>query len=471
MSRLLLIVADGVRPDVLREEIDAGHTPALARLCERGGLHTVTSSFPSVTGPAYVPFLMGRHAANVGMPGLRWFDRSGQLRRGRQNARSYAGVDIWQLDHDLAPDAPTLFELARPSLSGLSMLGRGASVANVGRSFAWSVRAALQHFRGSLRGWRRLEQLGMQQFFSHFSRIAPRFSTLAITSPDKIAHKFGAHSTPVRHSIRDIDAAVARAQRVATEGGWESSLRIWIVSDHGHAAVTQHDDLHLWLEREGWRVMAHPALRRTRADVALMVGGNAMAHVYLDPSQSSRAWWPALAPRWGRLHDALLSRDSIDLVVVALDAESVRVTSAVRGSATVRRHGNGRDARWDYTVHGGDPLSLGGSHASLSDGDAWTVCASSPYPDALVQVQTLVASTRAGDIVLSAARDWDLRARHEPVAHVSTHGALLREQMLVPLLLDTPIARDPQRTADVMPSALQLLGLPMPNDLDGRSFL
>jgi hypothetical protein len=471
MTRLLLVVADGVRPDVLRAMMDSGNAPALAALRERGGLHTITSSFPSVTGPAYVPFLMGRHAANVGMPGLRWFDRSGQLRRSRRQARSYAGVDIWQLDHDVAPTSPTLFDLARPSLSGMSMLGRGASIANVGRSFAWSVRAAVQHFRGDLFGWRRIEQRGTNEFFHHFAAARPRFATLAITSPDKFAHKFGADCALVHGAIQDVDAAVARAGRIATEGGWGDSLRIWVVSDHGHADVSSHDDLHDWLETEGWRIMAHPTLRRKHADIALMVGGNAMAHLYLEPSERTRRWWPSLAPAWTRLHDALVLRDSVDLVAVALDAETVQVTHALRGTAVVRRQGDAHCARWSYQMVNGDALLLGGPHTALDDRDAWTLCSASPYPDALVQLQTLAASGRSGDIILSAAPDWDLRARHEPVPHVSTHGALLREQMLVPLLIDGPVTREPQRTADVMPSVLQALQLPIPDGLDGRSFV
>ena len=42
---------------------------------DEGGMHTVTSVFPSVTGPAYVPFLMGRFPGPIGLPGLRWYDR------------------------------------------------------------------------------------------------------------------------------------------------------------------------------------------------------------------------------------------------------------------------------------------------------------------------------------------------------------------------------------------------------------
>ena len=64
--------------------------------------------------------------------------------------------------------------------------------------------------------------------------------------------------------------------------------------------------------------------------------------------------------------------------------------------------------------------------------------------------------------MLSASRDWDLRSRYEPIPHVSSHGALHREHMLVPLLLNRPPRTPPRRTVDVMPSALAALGKPIP---------
>jgi hypothetical protein len=42
--------------------------------------------------------------------------------------------------------------------------------------------------------------------------------------------------------------------------------------------------------------------------------------------------------------------------------------------------------------------------------------------------------------------------------------------MLVPLLLNHPAPGTPQRTVDVMPSAMRALGLPLPRGLDGRPF-
>ena len=470
-TRLLLVVADGVRPDVLADEMARGNLPAMARLREKGGLHTISSSFPSVTGPAYAPFVMGRHPASVGMPGLRWFDRARSLPWSHAQARSYSGIDIWHVDGDLDPRSPTLYDLVQPSLAGLMMIARGATHGRVGRGILWSLRAGWAHFRGDARAWRHVEQAAIQEFFRRFTRARPTLSMLGVLSPDKLAHAFGSDAAVVRTAIGDVDAAIARAQAIALAGGWADGLRIWVLGDHGHAPVAEHEDLHGWLSARGHRVLAHPKLGTRGADIAVMVGGNAMGHLYLDPARTSRTWWPALRTKWQATLEALLAQPSIGLLAVALSADTVRVFHEQDGVADIVRSHAGHDARWRYTPIDGDPLHLGGALADLDANDAWLAGGASPYADALVQLSTLVPSPRAGDIVLSAAVGWDLRARYEPTPHVSTHGALLREQMMVPLLLDGPVARQPQRTTDVVPSALDLLGVTSDIPFDGRSFL
>jgi hypothetical protein len=124
-----------------------------------------------------------------------------------------------------------------------------------------------------------------------------------------------------------------------------------------------------------------------------------------------------------------------------------------------------------HPVAGGDPLGLGGAVVGLDADAAHAACAAGDYPDALVQIASLAGSDRAGDVIVSAARDWDLRGRFEPIPHVSSHGALHREHMLVPLLCSRPFARTPRRTVDVFPSALAAIGVPEPAGLDGRSVL
>ena len=167
----------------------------------------------------------------------------------------------------------------------------------------------------------------------------------------------------------------------------------------------------------------------------------------------------------------MLERPSTGLLAVAMRADTVRVFHQRDGVADIVRSHAGHDARWSYAPIDGDPLHLGGALSDLDANDAWLAGAASPYADALVQLSTLVPSPRAGDIVVSAANGWDLRSRYEPTPHVSTHGALLREQMLVPLLLDGPVTHLPQRTTDVVPSALDLLGVTSDIPFDGRSFL
>src|SRR4051812_36153756 len=98
---VIVLLADGARADTLTLAIDAGVTPGLARLRAEGGLHEVTSTFPSVTGPAYTPFLMGRYPGTVGLPGLRWFDRSRETCSFPDYSRSYVGYQMRAVDRDL----------------------------------------------------------------------------------------------------------------------------------------------------------------------------------------------------------------------------------------------------------------------------------------------------------------------------------------------------------------------------------
>jgi hypothetical protein len=198
----------------------------------------------------------------------------------------------------------------------------------------------------------------------------------------------------------------------------------------------------------------------------VMVSGNAMAHIYLELNRAARPWWPALANRWEPLATALLARASVDLMILPHCADDFEVRHRDRGAAMIAV----RKQRYAYRPLTGDPLEIG-EHRELSDADAYEVTRDSDYPDALVQIARLASASRSGEIILSAARNWDFRARHEPIPHVSSHGALHRDHMLVPLLTNRPVARAPRRTVDVMPSALTALGIGVPDGLDGVSFL
>ena len=118
----------------------------------------------------------------------------------------------------------------------------------------------------------------------------------------------------------------------------------------------------------------------------------------------------------------------------------------------------------------GEPASLGPLRGLDTDA-AHAAAAATDYPDALVQLAAVASAARAGDIILSAARGWDFRARWEPIPHVSAHGALHAEHMMVPLLVNRPPARPPRRTTDLFASAVHALGVAPHGAGEGRSWL
>jgi hypothetical protein len=205
---------------------------------------------------------------------------------------------------------------------------------------------------------------------------------------------------------------------------------------------------------------------RPGADAAVMVSGNAMAHLYLELRHPRRPYWPALRERWRELAGALIARPSVDLVILPRSPTSVKVHARGRGSAVIETKGG----RYAYRPVDGDPL-LAGEFQDRTAAEALEASFDGDYPDAVVQIAALAGAPRAGDVLLSAAPGWDFREKYEPIGHRSTHGALHRDQMRVPLLVNGPAARRPLRTVDVMPSALRAMGVAIPPGLDGRPFL
>lgn len=473
LSSVVVLVADGLRHDDLTSAIARGAVPTLARLRSEGGLHCITTAFPSVTGVAYAPFLVGRHPGSVGIPGLRWYDRSRKISRLRGHSRSYVGIEFREVDRDLDATQPTMFELVRPSLGALSCIARGLPrPARIGGSVSFAARAGWTHFRGDVEGWLAIDRDVADRAVEWIARERPRYAFVALTGIDKTSHAAGCEAPAVLKALQTVDATARRIREDAERDGRWEGMHMWIVSDHGHSPVGAHDDIASLLRALGWPVLAHPwtfgRQRRAAANVAVMVSGNAMAHLYLDLARRDRAFWPALASQWGALVDALLERRSIDLVLLPHGDGKVEIHSRERGSAIVESLG-----KWhSYRPQTGDPLGIGeAAEHGVTEEEAHEMTLQSEYPDSLVQTARIAACSRSGDVVLSAARGWDFRGRYEPIPHVSSHGALHRDHMLVPLLLNRVSSSIPRRTVDLMPSALEALGIAPPKELEGTSFL
>ncbi len=466
---VVVLLADGVRPDTLAAAMDRGDLPALARLRGEGGLHTVSTVFPSVTGPAYAPFLMGRFPGPVGLPGLRWFDRERSACSFPDYTRSYVGYQMRDVDRDIDPNAPTIFELAPSSLAALSVITRGLPVENrvAGLSLASALRAARTHFTGNVAGWLEIDREVADAVVRRVGAERPAYTYAAFTGVDKVSHARGHDHPMVIDALRIVDDTAARIRADAERDGAWRDMHLWIVSDHGHSPVKRHEDLAGLFKVMGHRVVAHPWVYVPFPETAVMVSGNAMAHLFLEVRRHARPWWPALAERWHGLVLRLLDRASVDLVLLPVDEQRCEVRSRRGEIGLVSRVGG----FYSYFPAIGDPLGVGRALQGVTADEAHAATMHTDYPDSIVQIAHLAASPRSGDIILSAARDWDFRSRYEPIPHVSSHGALHREHMTVPLLVNRPVARAPRRTTDVMPSSLAALGVAIPGSLDGSSFL
>jgi predicted AlkP superfamily pyrophosphatase or phosphodiesterase len=463
---VVILVADGARPDSFEGALDG--LPALRRLRDEGALHRVASVFPSVTGPAYTPFLMGRFPGAIGIPGLRWYDRERSACGWPDHARSYVGHQMRLFDADLDPAAPTIFELVPHSIAALSVVTRGLHPSRrIGSlTLRSALRASFTHFRGRAERWLDVDRETAELVARRMREERPDFLFAAFTGVDKASHARGHGDALVHEALAIVDGAVASLREDAERGGWWGETHLWIVSDHGHALVESHEDLVGLVASTGLRTVAHPWSAGIGTQAAVMVSGNAMAHVYLDVDERRRPWWPALSTRHDALVELLLSRESVDLLLLPHGPDRCEVRSATRGRAFVERDG----ACYGYRRAGGDPLMVGGD----LEGDADAVFDASrdgEYPDGIVQIAALAGAARSGDVILSASPGWDFRSRYEPIPHASAHGALHRDHMLVPLLMNRASGRTPRRTTDLFASALDVLGVAPPVVMDGRSFV
>ena len=210
---VIIIIADGVRPDTLRAALARNNdrppvAPAIARTSDEGAFFTVTSCFPTVTGPAYAPFLMGRYPGAIGLPGLRWFDRSRATCTFPTFARSYVGHQMRRVDRDLDPTAPTVFELASRSVGALSVISRG--LAPRARVRTSTARVARTHFSGNVRGWLDIDRDVVEDVVRRVRDERPDFVFAALTGIDKSSHAEGHDAPIVGDAIGIVDELVAR---------------------------------------------------------------------------------------------------------------------------------------------------------------------------------------------------------------------------------------------------------------------
>ena len=461
--RVVFVLIDGARHDVLCDLLARGELPHLARrVIEPGGLTVATTVFPSTTGVAYIPFLFGRYPGPANVPGARWLDRAGAAGGPLAQwlaARSYCGPQAPWINRDIAC-GPSLFELVPPpSLAICTPITRGLAAGGHRIPLRRALFGIAAHFLGTHAA---LDSVVADAWVAAAGEPW-RFLFVVFPGPDGFTHLHGPEHPLVLAAYRRIDVALGRF--LARVRRSSEPPVVFVAADHGASVVEHHCDVALALERWGVPTIRHPwHVWRRGAQAAVMVSGNGCAHVYFRPRAG------LAAPRAGAavpsdLVEQLLSLPAVRLAAWRDGAGEVMVAS---GWQRARLSAAGEGIRYEPLL--GDPLELGAEAFVADDRDLLGRSRRTSLPDAPRQLLQLFASPRTGDVVLAAGLGSDFRGPWEIPAHRAGHGSLVAAHMEVPLAASIPLPEAPIRTVDVMPTMLEALDVPLPDGLDGVPF-
>jgi hypothetical protein len=459
--RLIFIMIDGGNYDVLQDLLAAGDLPALAILAEAGGgLKKAVTCFPSTTGPAYIPYFMGLLPGTANVPGYRWLSRAGYNGHGsrwtRPGLASYSGREGVSFDADL-PDRPTWFDFFGSKKNIINLLTKGCDPEDNLTRWTKPIVYTIGHY---LHQWQLADRVAAEALIRAV-HDPPEFIACAFNGVDGYSHARDPRAPKVIESYRTIDRAVGDARRVLKLAGRDEDT-LWVVgSDHGQSATHTHIDVARVLDGLGYPCLYYPRLWRQDAHCAEMVSGNGMTQVYFRSGLdwAERTPWEEIEAR--HVPKALLSIEGIDLVAGKAANGDVEIqTRAGRGSI------RWKDDCCSYSFTGEDPVGCG-AFDGLDPRQVLDLTFDSPRPDACVQLAQLFRAERSGDLIISAKRGYDLRARWELPEHHSTHGALVAAQMHVPVIISHPLQADHFRTVDVFPTVLRLMGKSPVSEIDG----
>jgi hypothetical protein len=300
--------------------------------------------------------------------------------------------------------------------------------------------------------------------------IKSDFQFLFVVFPgiDEFSHLSQCRHPEALKAYRNMDRSVGEVARELRRQGKYEETALFIVSDHGLSETNSHFGVASFLEKRGIKTFYYPKIFKRGFQAASMVSGNGMLHLYFK----NHAGWSGRISReeveetFPGLVQDLLENPAVDLIISQDHDGWVRVLSR-EGEAKVKEEG----AQLHFVSIKGNPLGLNGVTSPLDSLSALKITENTPYPDSLLQLVQLFRSSRTGDLVLSAAKGFDLRKRFEHPEHKSSHGALHEDHMLIPLFSNVKINRSLVRSADLFPSILKLHGDPIPTGIDGVSFV
>lgn len=454
MKKLVLIVIDSLKPEMLERAAQTGSAPLLAEILRRGTyVPNCASVFPSLTPAAASSITTGARVDAHGVPSINWYHR-GEARYVEYGSswpatRTFGVLRtlndiVYNMNFEhLSRSQPTFFELlddagvrtactpflifrgrTRHELALQGWMRRVARAAN----FRHAVYGPAELFYGELYSSRAVDcrptlaRPGTRDAYSgcvgaHLAEYGLYdFLLFSLPDNDHYSHRHGPEATV--SSIAWADRNIA--QLVDASGGTGSFFEqnaVVLMADHSQSAVERR--IRLADALSDWHVLRPKDPQAAAAELAVCPGGRS-AMVYLLGNANGRGQTAKRVLR--RLKEV----EGIEIVAWMEGAEA-SVWSR-RGELRFAPGGTLRDRR-------GECWDVDGSLDALEAVRSEDLIESGSYPDVLGRTWAALSSRSTGEFLLSAQPgyefvDWG-GADH---TGGGSHGSLLGEDSLGPLV-------------------------------------
>ncbi len=462
--KLVLVVIDGLTPELLERGIESGRLPALARLVEEGTYARGVTTFPSVTPVCLSTLATGAHPDVHHIPHLAWYHRGEEriVEYGSSfpamravGARQAFRDAVFNMSHaHLSPRATTVFEAVEDAGLVPGSINFTCYRGRTRHAIRLPGLAARNRWYEAVYGPRRFFFVNLFESDETGAPLAVRsrvegsndayagavgrwlvtrdgFDFLVFYLPDfDYASHLAGPSSPVDALVR-ADAAVGQLMEAA--GGPDDLLArygVVLCSDHGQTHVEES-----------------ARLQDAYADLEVLAGRRgdpAAAHVAVTASnRSGMVYRFAGCPLDVReLAERLDEVSAADVVAFREDGEAV-----VRREREELRFAPAADGGW----------RLSGDQVVLDE---------ELYPNGLERVWCALANPNAGEVLVSAREGVelvDLGGRHH--AGGGSHGSLGAGDSTVPVVVagaDAPVLPARPSLTGIAPLALTYLGVPPP---------
>jgi hypothetical protein len=484
-KKLVLVVIDALKPAMLERAIAVGRAPALARIMQEGVyVEDCVAAFPSVTPVCAASITTGVGPDAHHIPSMNWYHREearyveygSSFSASRQFGVLRSLTDtVYRMNAEhLNPEVPTVFE----SLDDIDvrtagttyLIYRGRYPHEVANETALARIVTSTLFRRTIDGPKELfyadiyasrktgcrGQLGMPGVRDQHTGCVGAyleendlydFMLFSLPDNDAWSHKNGPHS-----QVTSVAAADRQLERLMHAGGgpdaFLESHAVVVCSDHSQAPVEERIRLQdSFAEFE----VATPSPARSES-----------AEIALSPAQRSAMVYALDEER----REQLVARS----VAVSLETQGVDLACWLAGDEAVIRNGRGAELRFapDGPVEDlrGGRWHIDGALAAIGASERDGRLQAPSYPDALSRVWSALKCPTAGDVLLSAAPNYEF-VDWGGADHVGggSHGSLHSSDSLAVMMwcgtgAESRTAREQWSLKDITPMIREHFGVP-----------